>query len=234
MEIGANRRSLTLLGLLLAVLAFVLYFQSSGDELATAPPARNSGRSAPSPPIDARPAEVARTTAARPTGGRFRPRLGGERGENRPDPLTADSTLRTDLLHRVQGIEEPAVERDIFNFGRPKRAAPRAPTPSEAQRAQARLDALAKRRPTPTPRSAVRPATRPAARPPDWKYFGQANDPGSQARRAFLLDGEDIIVAAEGRLLQGRYRLTTIHPEEIVLKDTQAGVEFTLPIAVTQ
>ena len=233
MEIGANRRSLGLLGLLIAVLAFVVYFQFFTEDAPSNPKAAAPARTGQAEPSETTRTERSRGPASRRTGGRFQPRLGSERTGERLDPMTAASTLRTDLLDRVQGIVEPTVERDIFNFGRPKKPEVAGPTREEAQLAQSRLDA-AVRTPVKPPKRPVSRPKQPPARPPNWKYFGQANDPGSLASRAFLLDGEEILVAAEGSMLQGRYRLLRIDPEQVVVQDTQAGLRFSLPIEASE
>ena len=143
--------------------------------------------------------------------------------------MTADASLRKELLDRVRGIEEPSVERDIFNFGRPRRPEVKPPTPAETKQAQARLEA-AMRKPKPAPARAAPRKAPPRAKPPDWKYYGLASLPGLDTRRAFLLDGEEILVAAEGALIQERYRIGQIGLEALVLEDMQAQQEFTIPL----
>lgn len=227
MELGANKRSVATLGGLLAVLAFVVYFQFVRGPGVTVPPRRpvvqtgsgNAGISSETPP--------ARPDRSQRPGGRFRPRLGRPGSGSRPDPMTADATLRKGLLERLRGVEEPKVDRDIFNFGRPKPPAVVAPSREEVQQAQARLEAAMKKERAPAPKPPPRPSP-PKARPPNWKYYGLADDPASAAQRAFLLDGEEILVAAQGTVIQDRYRIDSIGLEAIVLKDLEAGQEFTI------
>ncbi len=227
MELGANKKSVATLAGLLAVLAFLVYYQFFRETGVTGPQRRPvapteaaiaGASSAPAPPLASR---------AGRRGGRFQPRLGRPQPGDRPDPMTADATLRTGLLERVRGIEAPMVERDIFNFGRPKKPPVAPPTQEEVNRAQARLEAtMATRRPAvpgPAPR-----ASAPRAKPPNWKYYGLANDPDSKVQRAFLLDGEDILVAAEGSVFQGRYRIERIGWDAVVLQDLQADQEFSI------
>ena len=215
MELGANKRSLIQLGVALAVLAIVVYvqfFSGPGGGPAAAPttqrPAASTGGATNQPPtVD-------------------------PQSQNEPD-FAADATLRKDLLERVRAIETPVVDRDIFNFGRPKPREIAGPTREEARLAQAKLEAAA-RKPAPRP---ARPAPRPApkkARPPDWKYYGLASSAHSEARRAFLLDGDEILLASEGSLLQGRYRITDIGLQAVRLEDTQENEEFSIPLEFPQ
>ena len=139
--------------------------------------------------------------------------------------------MRTDLLERVRAIEPPAVERDIFNFGRPQRPAPAPPTPEMQREAQSRLEAAMKRPRAAAPAPARRPAP-PRAQPPRWKYYGLAGDPSSSVQRAFLLDGEEILVAEEGLLLRDRYSIRSVGADAITLHDRQVGQDFTIRLEV--
>ena len=213
MELGANKRSLIQLGVAVFVLAIVVYVQFfSGSGEAPAPTTQRSAASTGS------------TTSRPPTTDR--------QAQNEPD-FTADATLREDLLERVRAIETPVVDRDIFNFGRPKPREIAGPTREEARLAQAKLEA-ATRKPAPRP---ARPAPRPAhktVRPPDWKYYGLASSAHTEARRAFLLDGDEILLASEGALLQDRYRITKIGRQAVTLEDTQEDQEFSIPLEFPQ
>lgn len=221
-----------MLGGTLAVLAGVVYFQFFRDSPTPAPELRTEPRSQAAGAVSANSATPGRTSAARRIGGRFRPRLGGEAADADVDPMTADVTLRTDLLERVRSIEPPQVERDIFNFGRPRRPDPAPPAPEVARRAQSRLQAEMKRPEAPAPAPATRRPRPPTAQPPKWKYFGLAGDPSSAAQRAFLLDGEEILVAEEGTLLRDRYLIQSIGADAITLLDRQAGQDFTIRLEV--
>ncbi|MDE0109996.1 MAG: hypothetical protein OXJ37_06255 [Bryobacterales bacterium] len=215
MELGANKRSLIQLGVALAVLTIVVYvqfFSATGEGPAPAPATQRPA------------ASTGRTTN--------QPLTPDPQAQNEPD-FAADATLRKDLLERVRAIESPVVDRDIFNFGRPKPREIAGPTREEARLAQAKLEAAA-RKPAPRP---ARPAPRPApktVRPPDWKYYGLASSAHTEARRAFLLDGDEILLASEGSLLQGRYRITDIGLQAVKLEDTHENQEFSIPLEFPQ
>ncbi|MXY67656.1 MAG: hypothetical protein F4Y47_03740 [Acidobacteriia bacterium] len=213
MELGANKRSLIHLGVAVAVLAIVVYVQffsgsGGGPAPAAQRPSVSAGRTSNQPPI------------------------ADPQAQNEPD-FAADATLRKDLLERVRAIETPVVDRDIFNFGRPKPREIAGPTREEARLAQAKLEAAARK---PAPKRA-QPAARPApktVRPPDWKYYGLASSAQSETRRAFLLDGDEILLASEGSVLQGRYRIMEIGRQAVTLEDTQEDQEFSIPLEFPQ
>ena len=221
MELGANKKSLIQLAVALAVLAVVMYVQFfSGPSGSPATPA-TATRPVPSPATE-RPAGP---TASQPQA--------ADLATSQELNPAADATLRKELLERVRAIEAPVVDRNIFNFGRPKPLEIAGPTREEARLAQAKLEA-AVRKPGPKPEL---PAPKPApkvARPPNWKYYGLASAANSEARQAFLLDGEEILLASKGSLLQGRYRITDIGLQAVELEDTQENQQFSIPLEFPQ
>ena len=56
-----------------------------------------------------------------------------------------------------------------------------------------------------------------------WKFFGYGNLPSSGAREAFLLDGEDVHIVAEGEVVQNHIRIVHIGNEKIEYEDTNTG-----------
>ena len=224
MEVGANKKSLIQLAVALAVLAVVVYVQFfSGPG------------GSPAPPAAARRSEPA-ATAPRPAAISLEPAhqlpAADLPAQQDSDP-SADATLRKDLLERVRAIETPVVDRNIFNFGRPKPREVVGPSKEEAQLAQAKLEAAVKT-PQPKPKPpAPEPAAKPV-RPPNWKYYGLASAAQSEVRRAFLLDGDEILLASKGSLLQGRYRITEIGLQAVKLQDTQENQQFSIPLEFPQ
>lgn len=220
MELGANKKSLIQLAVALAVLAAVVYVQFFSGPGGS--PGRPTAATRPVPtPATQRPAEPAGPTQSPP--------LAPDLATSRELDAAADATLRKELLERVRALEAPVVDRNIFNFGRPKPPQIAGPTREEAQLAQAKLEASI-REPAPKPEL---PAPKPApkvARPPNWKYYGLASAANSEARQAFLLDGEEILLASKGSLLQGRYRITDIGLQAVELEDTQENQQFSIPL----
>ena len=228
MEVGADRKSLIKLAAALAVLAAVLYFQFFRESVSE-PTARRATPEAAA--ITRDPDSLAQPTGQR-RGGRFQPRLGGRGAEDAPDPLTAETTLRTDLLQRVRAIEVPTVDRDIFNFGRPKPPPPKPPDPEAARAAQRRVEEQMRAQRDRAASARPKPAPAPRARPPAWKYFGVAGRGNTTAQRAFLLDGEEILVAEQGLVLQDRYRIESVGLDSLVLADLKSKQEFSIPLEV--
>ncbi len=227
MELGANRKSLTQLAVLLVLLAVVVYFQflresgvpvqsSSPPRLTVSAPDRTATRQTPD---------------TQPTPRRFQPRLGGTGGEDTLNPMTADATIRRDRLERLQEIEEPSVERNIFNFGRPKPVTVYGPTREELEAAQRLLEQT--RTPPPArPPQPVKPEPPRQVIPPDWKYYGLASLPSTDTRRGFLLDDEEILVVAEGAVVRDQYRIEAIGLSEIEIEDLHAGQSFSIRLEV--
>ena len=54
------------------------------------------------------------------------------------------------------------------------------------------------------------PPPPPPELPPNMKFFGFGTVPNGSARRAFLSDGDEVYIVAEGDTLLGRYRVTKI------------------------
>jgi hypothetical protein len=137
------------------------------------------------------------------------PSLKEKRPEDRVDPMTIDPTLRRDLLAKVQSVESPTASRNLFKM-------------KQMEAAKAAEEA-AKLPPPPPP-------------PPPilLKYYGYSTAHGESAKHAFFLDGDDILVAAEGEMLKKRYRVVRIGVSSVVMEDTQFKHEQTLQLAAEE
>jgi hypothetical protein len=62
------------------------------------------------------------------------------------------------------------------------------------------------------------------------KYYGYSSARGDNRKRAFFLDGDDILVAGEGEVVKKRYRVVRIGVNSVVMEDTQFKHEQTLPL----
>jgi hypothetical protein len=226
-------KKLAILGVLLVLAALTLYFNVfSGDSSAPASGARPANPAPqaqvylPAPP----PTERRRTSEAA-AGGEFKPRVGPANPQDRPDPASIDPTLRLDLLAKVQQVEPDAVLRNIFQYG----AAP--PPPSDAKPIE-----LPKNTPKipvnpggpPGPPKPPGPPSAPQAPPITFKYYGYKVSKSNGRKQAFLLDGDDIIIAGENDSVKaGRYRVVTIGVNSITIEDTQFKKTQTLPLQET-
>lgn len=121
-----------------------------------------------------------------------------------------DTTLRLDLLAKVQGITYQGTERNIFQYHTP---APTIPKPV--------ANAVTK------PGEQAGTAEKPPLPPIPLKYYGYAHKPSETAKRAFFVDGEEIFIAGEGEIVNKRYRIVkigvnTVEVEDLVTKHKQA------------
>jgi hypothetical protein len=225
--LGAQPKKVAILGTLLAVAAVALYmnvFAGDSPGPAPAPPQR--------PPVLADPVNKAPQPAASRvankrsgrganTSGEIKFRQGTERPEDRPDPATIDPTLRLDLLAKVQNVEPEASMRNLFQYG----AA--APPPSAKVIALPTVKPIqvASRGPAepPPPPAGPPPAPpKPTAPPITMKYYGYQISNADGTKKAFLLDGDDIIIAGENEAVKrGRYKVVAIGLTSITIEDTQ-------------
>jgi hypothetical protein len=236
MTMGTNdRKKVVILVGLLVVAAIVFWINSGGEEGTTAPPAAQGPRPVAPMVAPRRGDAPARAQTASPaqTAGRgrvlqeFRPSLKPRRPEDRPDPMSLDPQLRTDVLAKLQNVSVQGSNRNIFDFSQappPKTvetAAAKPPVPSPIVGAEGTPDGA--------------PATPPPPPPPPkvpLKFFGfvaaQAQGP---AKRAFFLEGEDIHVVSEGDVVKKRYRIVRIGVNSVVVEDIgHENNQQTLPL----
>jgi len=75
------------------------------------------------------------------------------------------------------------------------------------------------------------PPVQPPGPPPiDLKFFGFANTPGT-AKKIFLSSGEDIFIAAEGEIVNRRYRVVRIQPNSVEIEDVLNNNKQTIPLS---
>ncbi len=231
MTVGAEPKKVGTLAVLLAAAAGIFYYQ-----FANSPPAPSAAAPTRTAPQAARPArlsgdQLVESGAARPrTAPRntadFKPTLKRTKPGEALDPSKVDPTLRLDLLAKVQGVDYNGVERNLFLFGaaKPKVTTP----PPEAAKPEGPKPAAAAK-----PAGAEAPGAAPSKPPPppiNLKYFGFANRPGDGRKRAFFLDGEDILVAAEGEVVKKRYKIVRIGINSVVIEDLDFKNQQTLPL----
>ena len=234
MKMGAEPRKVAILAglLVVALVVFLLNSSPSGDTGGYTPPAASAPQ--PTAPGSQLPAPAA--AAARPARGKssveFRPSVRPKRGEQRPDPMSIDPTLRLDLLARLQSLEVTGSHRSVFDFSQPP-----APTPDPVKTAAAK--------PVPSPIVPPKPEAnaaeqakvdppKPAAPPIPLKFYGYVNPAGQAQKRAFFVEGEEIHVVHEGELVKKRYKIVRIGINSVIVEDTQFGSQQTLPLEEQQ
>ena len=224
--LGAEPKKLMLVaGLLLT--AGVLYWWMNQPEV---PAGANVPSTAapkiatiPNPPVS-RPA-TSSATRATARGGRagsgddFRPTLKLPEGV---DLSRIDPTLKLDPLVRVRNVTVEAGSRSLFEFYTP----PPPPVPKPPPIV-----------PKPLPVADAKPAgpiTPPPPPPPPpipLKFYGYSGALRSNVRRAFFLDGEDIVQAGENEMIRNRYKIIRIGVNSAEVEDTVAKNKQTLGLA---
>jgi hypothetical protein len=158
----------------------------------------------------------------------FKIRQGVEPGEDKPDPATIDPTLRLDLLAKLQQVEPPASMRNIFQYGAAPPPAAVAVKPVDLPK---NTPKIAINQPPPKPAGPPPPPAAPTAPPMTFKYYGYKVSKSDGRREAFLLDGDEIIIAGENDdMKRGRYKVVRIGINSITIEDTQFKSTQTLPL----
>lgn len=235
MKLGAEPKKVAILtGLLVVALVIVYFNYFSGDSGESPHPVASVAPSAAAPPpVTTRtPAPALDRDERRRARGNsviaeFAPMQGVEPGAEKPDPATIDPTLRLDLLAKLQKVEEPSGLRNIFQYGAappPTASGKPIELPKNVPKIQIAQTAAKSAGPPGTP-----PA--PTAPPITFKYYGYKISRSSGRKQAFLLDGEDIIIAGENDAMKaGRYKVVRIGVSSITIEDTQFRSQQTLQL----
>ncbi len=118
--------------------------------------------------------------------------------------------LHLDAIKRAQNTEYKSVNgRNPFS---PVAPAP-APVVQQAAAAEPRAF-VGPRLPPPEP---------PPVLPPNIKFFGYGTIPNGTSRRAFLTDGEDVFIVAEGDILLNRYRIVKVNNASLEFEEVSSG-----------
>ncbi|MGH9509295.1 MAG: hypothetical protein ACRD2Q_07815 [Terriglobales bacterium] len=132
----------------------------------------------------------------------------------RPAPPTLlsslDPTLRLDQLRASEGVKYEGKGRNIFRAGSEPPPADTTPKP------------VANRTPEPPPGPPPPP-------PINLKFYGFASKPG-QPKQVFLSQGEDVFIAAEGDIVNRRYKVVRIGTTSVEVEDLQYNHRQTLPL----
>jgi hypothetical protein len=167
-----------------------------------------------------------RTTSRTKTSEEFHPSM--KRKPEEAAALTSlDPTLRLDLLAKVHSQQLETAGRNPFQFGQP----PPPPVPPAPKVDPKKLLEAKKE----TPKAAEPPKETGPPKPPPlnlaWKYYGYTSPRGSPQKRAFFLDGEDILTANEGEVLKKKYKVVRIGVNSVVMEDVDTKSQQTLPLA---
>ena len=124
-------------------------------------------------------------------------------------PMTAEiPPVQWWKIERVRKTEYKSSGRNPFSAVPPPPPQPVAPKEGDA--------GYVKPVPLPPP---------PPELPTNMKFFGYGTVPNGTARRAFLTDGEEVYIVAEGDTLLGRYRIVKIGNATIEFEEISSGRE---------
>jgi hypothetical protein len=223
-NLGAEPKKVVILVVIAAIGGFVFIYNRNPSE-----------GPASTPPILSRAPVTASygTGLARPERGSFRvaQSAGGGSGEFRPslkikniEPSSIDPTLHLDLLAKLQAVGVDAGTRSLFEIG----AAP----PAEINVKEPAKIAIARPFVGPMPPKPVETPAEPKAPPIPLKFYGFVDKSKVGDKRAFFLDGDDIVIAAEGEMIKKRYKIVRIGVTSAVVEDTEfkSNNQQTLPL----
>jgi hypothetical protein len=118
--------------------------------------------------------------------------------------------------------------RNIFQYGSAPPPPPVAGKPIDLPKGTAKI---AINQPPPKPSGPPLPPPAPTAPAMTFKYYGYKVSKSDGRKEAFLLDGEDIIIAGENDdMKRGRYKVVKIGVNSITIEDTQFKTTQTLPL----
>jgi hypothetical protein len=210
-----------IVGGLLAIALLVLYLnsRSSGTEGSSTSTA-DTGTVTPSIAYPG-------TSNARTAKRRNRTAAAYDRGTLRIRPVDPtrgdiDPTLRLDMIARLQNINVDTPGRSLFEVG----AAAPVPTPEAVEKLNTKIEPA----PLPaTPPPAAAPVT-PQANIP-LRFYGFVQPAGSNHQnRGLFMSGDNVVVAAEGELIDHRYLVVQLSLNSARMEDTQIKQGQVLPV----
>jgi hypothetical protein len=223
-KLGADPKKIVVLAGLVAIAGY-FYFSNS-----------NFGGGSGSAPVAGRaPAAVSSTSAPRAAArSSFRnaQQAAGSAREFRPslkpkniDTANIDPTLRLDLLAKLKNVGVEAGTRSLFEIAA-------APPPEVKVGKEPEKIAIAHPFVGPQLPKAAEPPPEPKAPPIPLKFYGFVNKTKVGDKRAFFLDGEEIVIAGEGDMIKKRYKIVRIGVNSAVVEDTEfkSNNQQTLPL----
>jgi hypothetical protein len=144
----------------------------------------------------------------------------------RRDTKTIDPTLQLARFTNVQNVELAGGARNVFQFA-PAPPPPTAPAPPKPVVPDVVVYvAQGPRQPPPPPA----PPPPPPPPPITLKFYGFATTQDDGRKTAYLMDGEDIYIAAEGDTLKKRYKIVRILPTSILIEDLEFKRQQSVPL----
>lgn len=120
--------------------------------------------------------------------------------------------LRLDLLEKIHNTKYTGMQRDIFS------GQPLPPPPSQRPKVLPAVD--------PGPKE---PAPPPPVQVPA-QFFGYASRPDSNDRVAFFLNGDKVLIVAEGDTFLANFRLLQIGNQSALVQEVSSGRQTSVPL----
>ena len=236
MKIGAeNKKSvyaLSVLGVVAAYMVYSSFFSGPTYKPVTPAPVRpdvpsETAASAPSgkssgPDISQAKSKVGRGTSSKSKNGEFHPVYIAKKKEDRIDVSGVDPTIRFDLLARVMKVPQAGGERDLFQI---MKAPPVKATALASVEPKVHPFVPYGPHLPPPPPPPPGPAPLPPPTPIPFKFYGVSAVHPDGTRTAYFImpnaDGEEILMANEGTVLKGRFRIVQISLDKCLVEDTQ-------------
>lgn len=154
----------------------------------------------------------ASTTTAAPAVSRVVHRSAGRGKHNPADEQRLDPTLDLTTLAATENMKYSGTGRNIFV------ASADIPTP----KAPGNTDHVVAQKPS-------GPPPPPPPPPITLKFFGFASGPG-EPKKIFLSQGEDVFIAAEGDIVNRRYKVLRIGPNSVDIEDVLYNNRQSIPL----
>ncbi len=210
MKLGSNNRKVVIGVSALFALALVMFARMiwmSAGSTSAAPPLAST---ATSPATANKSAATAQHRGHLKTSDKKNAKTAG------PPTPSLDPRLKLEQLELAENTEYAGTGRNIFQ----DQAETAIPTPVQGP---------FKQKPQPTPPPGPPPIPPPP--PINLRYFGFANNSGSPVRKAFLSNGDDVFVAAEGDIVNRRYKILRINPTSIEIQDVLSNNTQSIPLS---
>ena len=203
--------------ILVAIAGLLFWYNSGGDDAVPSSSAGNTQSAVNPPPSEVKPRAGVRHRGMRDDNGELRMRaVDATKGD-------VDPVLRLGLLERLQRVKPIVSGRNVFEASAGPGGAMQAGGVPVRQ-------IIPKPLPMPPNLAQAAAAMAPRANIP-LKYYGFARPEDRQEKSSgFFLDGENVVVAAEGQLIQQRYLVVQLTPNSAQLEDTQIKMGQTLPV----
>ncbi|HSM76079.1 MAG TPA: hypothetical protein VLT57_00555 [Bryobacteraceae bacterium] len=142
------------------------------------------------------------------------------------DPTRIDPTLKLALLEKLRAVPLEGGQRSLFDFSQEpvKEAVIHLADTHKKGMPPVHATEMAAKPPEP-------PAA-PVAPPIPLKFYGFVS--ATEAKRAFFLDGDDIVVAREGDVIKKRYKVMRIGLNSAIVEDEQFKSQQTLTLVQEQ